>query len=104
MTAIAGPARGSLSGMKGPLTIRMKAATMSAFADRITRFTDKPVVDMTGMAGTHDFNVTFAPEESDSAPSLFTALQEQMGLKLEARKATVTTVVIDKADKLPAEN
>jgi uncharacterized protein (TIGR03435 family) len=77
---------------------------MAAFADRLTRFTDRPVLDMTELAGTYDFNVTFAPGDSDSAPSLFTALQEQMGLKLEARKATVKTVVVDRADKLPTEN
>jgi uncharacterized protein (TIGR03435 family) len=99
-----GPGGGLLAVSAGARFIRMKAVPMGAFADRLTGFTDRPVLDMTELAGTYDFEVTFATGESDAAPSLFTALQQQLGLKLEARKATVKTVVIDRADKLPTEN
>ena len=88
----------------GTTPVLMKAATMEAFADRLTRYVDRPVVDMTGMEGTYDFDLTFATGDSDAAPPLVTVLQEQMGLRLEPRKTMVKTVVVDRADKLPAEN
>jgi len=70
---------------------------------------DKPVVDKTGVAGRFDFTLTWTPDESPAAdnpngpPGLFTALQEQLGLKLEPVKAPVQVLVVDHAER-PSEN
>ncbi len=69
-----------------------------------------PVVDQTGLTALYDFKLEWTPEEllaktSDPSapPSLFTALQEQLGLKLEARKLPTEVLVIDRAEP-PSEN
>lgn len=81
---------------------------------------DKPVVDQTGLTGRYDFNLKWTPDQSQFAsfgahipppdpndtnapPSLFTALQEQLGLKMESTKANVDVMVIDHIDK-PSAN
>jgi uncharacterized protein (TIGR03435 family) len=77
---------------------------------------DRPVVDQTGMEGRYDLVLKWAPDDSqfgghppeaskaDSPlPSLFTAIQEQVGLKLDAVKAPVDVMVIDHVEK-PSEN
>ena len=80
---------------------------------------DKPVVDQSGLSGRYDFTVTFTPDPAqaallgsppapaadnpDAAPDLFTAFQQQLGLKLESTKAPVDVMVIDKVEK-PSEN
>jgi uncharacterized protein (TIGR03435 family) len=68
---------------------------------------DRPVIDLTGLSGRYDFDLEFAPDDnifngafagqpSDSdKPTLFTAIQKQLGLKLEATKGPVDTLVID---------
>jgi uncharacterized protein (TIGR03435 family) len=79
---------------------------------------DRPVVDRTGITGRFDYNVTFTPDDSefnghppklpqtetsDSAPNLFAAIQEQLGLKLDAQKTSVDVIAIDHVEK-PSEN
>lgn len=70
-----------------------------------------PVLDMTGLKGFYDLKLEWTPEslygpaETDpSGPTLRSALQEQLGLKLETRKAPVDLIVVDHAEKLPTEN
>jgi uncharacterized protein (TIGR03435 family) len=70
----------------------------------------RPVVDRTGLTGIYDLELRFsgdpvdgAPATDPSAPSIFTALQEQLGLKLEAQREVVDVLVIDTIDR-PAEN
>jgi uncharacterized protein (TIGR03435 family) len=60
----------------------------------------RQVVDRTGLDGKWDFFVTFAPEGSTDSdpPQLFTALQEQLGLKLESARAPVNVLVIDRLE------
>lgn len=66
-------------------------------ADFLSREVDSPVSDKTGLAGEFDVHLEWAHEfrnrrvESDGGPSIFTAVQEQLGLKLEASKVTVGT-------------
>ena len=72
---------------------------------------DRPVVDETGIAGRFDFDLAWAPDEtqfggdvpkaSETAPSLplFAAIQEQMGLRLEARRGMVEAMVVDAVEK-----
>jgi uncharacterized protein (TIGR03435 family) len=68
----------------------------------------RPVVDKTDLAGTYDVDLKFAPEGSDpgttSLPSIFTAVEEQLGLKLEPRKVPQEILVIDRCAKVPTEN
>jgi len=66
----------------------------------------RPVIDKTGLTGDYDFDLNFMPGTplADSPdPDIFTALQEQLGLKLEPQKGTVETLVIDHAEK-PSPN
>ena len=69
-----------------------------------------PVVDQTGLHGVYNFDLTWTPtnrpDESIDPPgvSLFDALQEQLGLKLDQRKAPVDRIVIDHIERLPSEN
>jgi uncharacterized protein (TIGR03435 family) len=102
----------------GRLTVQN--ATMEDFAGLMqTTVLDKPVVDQTALPGKWNFLLKWTPDESqfggmgikvpppsdapDAPPPLFTAIQEQIGLKLEAGKAQVKVLVIDKAEK-PSAN
>jgi len=60
-----------------------------------------PVIDKTGLENYYDIQLTYAPDDSqsDSGPSLFAALQEQLGLKLEPRKGPVDCLVIDRIER-----
>ncbi len=66
----------------------------------------QPVIDKTGLTGTYDFKLSYRPvsDSSSDLPDFFTALQEQLGLKLESRKVPVEFLVIDHIDKIPTEN
>jgi uncharacterized protein (TIGR03435 family) len=68
-----------------------------------------PVTDATGLKGTYDFTLSFlsdslAASDSDVAPDLFTAVQQQLGLRLEPSKATIEVIVVDHVGKVPIEN
>ena len=65
-----------------------------------------PVADRTGVAGSYDIDLTFAPDMDQelTLPSIFTALQERLGLRLEPQKVSVAIVVIDHLDKVPTGN
>lgn len=105
-----GLARGLLEG---------SSVTMTDIAGGLSTLTSRIVVNKTGLAGTYRVYLTFVPDESlapmpappgesNSAPaadgpSLYTALEEQLGLKLESAKGPVEVVVIDHAEK-PSEN
>jgi len=69
--------------------------------------TDRPVVNQTGLTGQYDFKFEWTPassrDDTATAPALFTALQEQLGLKLDPQKGPVKVMVIDSAE-LPSEN
>jgi uncharacterized protein (TIGR03435 family) len=107
--------RGSTSGSPGKLTgTRVAIRNLTEF---LSRQTGRPVLDMTGLKGFYNFTLTYTPDEAPSAPapgtpipesaagaSLFSAIQEQLGLKLEARKASVEILVVDHAEKVPTEN
>jgi len=94
-------------------------ATMTDFAGLMqAAVLDRPVVDQTGLTGHFDFTLNWAPDETqfsamgakvpppadnDPRPNLFTALQEQLGLKLESTKAPVDVIVIDHVER-PSPN
>ncbi len=65
-----------------------------------------PVVDHTGISGLYNVDLSYAPDNApdSSLPSLFTAVEEQLGLKLKPEKVMVDTIVVDHADDAPTPN
>jgi uncharacterized protein (TIGR03435 family) len=83
-------------------------ATISDVVDAISNaFLDRPVVDKTGLEGTYDIKLVYTPSTRANAGgepgpddiSVFTAVQDQLGLKLEARTASVRTMVVDRVER-----
>lgn len=90
--------------------IRGGGRSMADLAKNLIGRVDRPVIDRTGLAGAYDLVLAFTPEgmtpRTDPAAgptldgtSLFTALQEQLGLKLEAQRGPVEYVVIDRIER-----
>jgi uncharacterized protein (TIGR03435 family) len=78
--------------------------SMEEFALGMQFFLDRPVVDKTGLAGRWDFILTWTYDETrvtdtNAPPVLFTAVQEQLGLRLEAVKAPAEVLVVDGAER-----
>jgi uncharacterized protein (TIGR03435 family) len=91
-------------------SIDARASTMANLAQKLSEALHVPVADLTEREGRFDFKLSWNPEEGKpltsseaSGVSIFTALQEQLGLKIESRKMSVEVLVIDAADK-PTEN
>jgi uncharacterized protein (TIGR03435 family) len=83
---------------------RLKNTSMTDLASRLKIRVDRPVVDQTGLKGRYDFQLKWLTDDNHSAdpdapPGLFTAIQEQIGLKLEAAKAVVDVLVIDSVER-----
>jgi len=82
-------------------------ASMRAIAAALSSMVEAPIVDQTGLTGTYNYTLQFGREWSardpDSWPSIFTAVQEQLGLKLEAVHESVPNLVVDHITK-PTEN
>src|SRR6266850_6904773 len=81
--------------------------SMPRFADYLSDRLGRPVLDQTKLDGAYAITLDWVPdssEESASGPSIFTALQEQLGLKLVATKGPTTILVIDHVEKAPTEN
>jgi uncharacterized protein (TIGR03435 family) len=81
---------------------------MSLLASYLSSITGRRVIDQTGLTGPYTFSLKWTPDDrpatgDTSAPSLVTAIQEQLGLKLESTKGPVEILVIDHAEK-PTEN
>ncbi len=86
--------------------LRSPSISMRTFAAMLASPIRQPVVDKTGVTGNYDIKLSFAPDGSTDSPlpSIFTALQEQLGLKLEPQKVPVEMLVIDHLEKVPSEN
>jgi uncharacterized protein (TIGR03435 family) len=106
------PVEGSGSSMNhnnGKLTA--SHTDMARLADFLARRLDRPVVDETGIAGYFDFKLEWAPErgqqrpegDGGAGPTIFTALTEQLGLRLETRKVPVDILVVDRIER-PSDN
>ena len=87
---------------------------LAPLTQMLSQFTQRIVIDRTGLTGTFDIDLTFTPERlpqgppppgappitiDPNGPSLFTALQEQLGLKLESERAPVEVLVIDHVER-----
>jgi len=89
-------------------TMRYTSVSMAEFAFGEQFFLDRPVVDQTGLTGRYDFSFRYTYDEAkatdpNAPPGLFTAIQEQLGLKFEATKASTDVFVIDHVER-PSEN
>jgi uncharacterized protein (TIGR03435 family) len=73
--------------------------------DYFSKQLNRPLLDESGLAGRYDFTLQWTPDSPSGAPgpSLSSALEQQLGLKLDARIAPVEFLVIDNVEKL-AEN
>jgi len=104
------PGQGPVCGIQGlPGRIRFGGYPLTLFAQTISNQVGRAVVDRTGLAGNWDFEMKYAspppngplppgvelPASDPDAPDLFTAIREQLGLKLEATKGPVEVLVVD---------
>ncbi len=79
--------------------------SMSTLAHYLSGFAiiGRPVVDRTGLSGIYAYSLEFARSEQEDRPSIFAALPDQLGIKLEASRAPVEVLVIDHIER-PPEN
>jgi uncharacterized protein (TIGR03435 family) len=90
-------------------TLQATGVSMERFVSTLPTILDAPVVDASGIEGSYDFVLDWAPDpaadtkDGPVGPSLYTALRETLGLKLEPRKVPVPLFVIDGAER-PGEN
>jgi uncharacterized protein (TIGR03435 family) len=98
---------------RGHIEVQM-SNSLAFFADELSKVVGRDVIDKTGITGRYDLKLRWTPDDSAasapdpsavdaSGPSIFTALEEQLGLKLEPAKGPVTVLVIDHAE-MPSQN
>lgn len=95
------------NGNNGLRTLTVRKGSIGSLASILARDLGQPVGDETAIRGVYDFvlrwsNLDGADGASD--PSLFTALQQTLGLRLEGKKVPVEMIVVDHADRVPVEN
>jgi uncharacterized protein (TIGR03435 family) len=103
-----------VTSLPGPGTFSANGAPIGSLANWLPQFVDRQVIDRTGLTGIYDLTLKWTPEAIPSllglpqaplppadpdVPNIFTALQEQLGLKLEAGGGPVEVVVIDRLEK-----
>jgi uncharacterized protein (TIGR03435 family) len=93
------------------LSLTAKKTSMARLADLMARSLGEMVVDKTGIEGVYDFELRWTDDDrnsggsdADAAPSLFTAIQETLGLRLQRQKVPVEMVVVDHVERVPTEN
>ena len=92
----------NLTGLKAPLRL------LTPWLTSILMNTSRPVVDQTGLAGTYDFKMEWLPDNAPAsaaieAPSIYSAMQEQLGLRLNAQMAPFEILMIDHIER-PSSN
>jgi uncharacterized protein (TIGR03435 family) len=110
-----GPWRGATPG--GKIGLRGHNGTMAELAGAIgTQTLDAPLTDATGLTGRYDYTIFWSMTATSAArrgmpaiddtdgPSIFDAVQEQLGLKIEKRKGPVQMLVVEHVEKKPTEN
>jgi len=112
-----GPSAAPSCGIRigGAGTMVVGGASMTQFASSLTSWVGRLVVDKTGLSGLFDMKLSWTPDQmpqgfdkkiaagglppaDPNGPSIFTAVQEQLGLKLESQKSPVEVLVIDRAE------
>src|ERR1039458_5324679 len=112
--------------MNGGTTMRMGGASLEALVDMLTNRLRRPVINATGLKRRYDITLNFVQDSMSAGrgsaavssdgggalaipeiapgPTIFEAVQQQLGLKLESKKGMVDVLVIDHAEKTPIEN
>ena len=105
---------------RGPGSVLLNNLTMDEFSKMLqNNAVDRPVVNQTGLSGKYTFSLVWTPEtalaaapnpnalasadRADVPPDVFTAVQQQLGLKLDAARVRIDTLVVDKVEK-PSDN
>jgi uncharacterized protein (TIGR03435 family) len=105
---------------RGPGSVLLNNVTMDDLAKMLqTAALDRPVVNQTGISGKYDFSLVWTPDQllaaapnpnalapadkADAPPDLHTAIQEQLGLRIDAAKLRIEVLVMDRVEK-PSEN
>jgi uncharacterized protein (TIGR03435 family) len=122
--------RGGIFQMMMPNRARMIAQrqTMQEFAAQLSNVLSNPVTDLTELTAKYDFTLTYSPEglnsgmivmparppeggvrpvevpDAETPPTIFAAVQSELGLKLDAKKGPVELIVVDHMEKVPTEN
>jgi uncharacterized protein (TIGR03435 family) len=108
----------AMMSMNGAPRARFNAVneSMEDFIGMISNTVGRPVVDRTGLKGKYDFILSWSPEPppgavapaslspDDAGPTFISAVQEQLGLKLDSKKGPVEMLVIEHYEKVPTEN
>jgi uncharacterized protein (TIGR03435 family) len=109
------PLRRRCGAMLAPGWLAARSITMQEFTSPLTQLMRRPVVDETGLTGEFDLDVIFQPEgvagalvgpppaAVSDAPGLTTALQDELGLRLESRRGPLDVLVVDRIER-PTEN
>jgi uncharacterized protein (TIGR03435 family) len=98
-----------INGRNGNIELTATAIPITGLVSALSNQIDRTVIDKTGLKGEYDFHLKWTSENApqpvadDAPPLLFTALQEQLGLKLVASKGPVNTLVVDHVEQ-PTEN
>lgn len=120
-----GPGRGGMM-MSRPGHLQAKKIGIDGLANFLSNLAGKPVLDQTGLKGIYDFTLDYAVDSidggrmmmgggegrgeahpaaaSDPAPDLFSAVQQQLGLRMEQKKLPLDNIVVDHIEKVPTEN
>lgn len=89
--------------------LRAGTVRMHELAGRLSQYVGRTVIDRTGLGGVFDLDLTWTsdarrpPTPGDDGPSIFTAVQEQLGLRLDSERGPVEMLVIDRVEP-PTEN
>jgi uncharacterized protein (TIGR03435 family) len=105
----------------GGVFVKAQSATIESIVGLVSRFTARPVIDLTGIQGQYEFDLSFSPDgnidlpgvmavgpdgkpmQPEPLPSLFDAVRKY-GLRLEARKAPIEMLIVTHLEKAPTEN
>jgi uncharacterized protein (TIGR03435 family) len=103
------------AGERGPTrSVGLRSGTVTRFAESLSQHLNALVIDETGVEGEYSFDLAWSPDEAaprpaesdntPTGPTIFAAIQEQLGLKLESVKRPIELLIVDKAEKTPIEN
>jgi uncharacterized protein (TIGR03435 family) len=100
----------STLGVNG-IRLTARQQTMQDLAHALAAFSSRPLTNDTGLTAEYDFILTFAkpglptsPDADDALPDIFTALEPQLGLKLESKRGSADVIVVDHIEKVPTQN
>jgi uncharacterized protein (TIGR03435 family) len=90
----------------GKTRIACRHCSIDNLANVLSGHVDRAIVDQSGIPSAYSFTLEWSPNQdaADAGPSIFTALTEQLGLRLEPRKAPVAILVVDSISKTPTGN